>query len=56
MRRLEICSSEKDIGKKTSPWLVPWDELFEDIREYDRIFVRSLPAFLFRVGFKVYRL
>lgn len=47
---------EKDIGKKTSPWLVPWDELPEDIREYDRVFVRSLPAFLFRVGFQVYRL
>lgn len=45
----------KDIGKKTTPFLVPWEELTEDIRERDRDFIRDLPRFLAGVGFKVCR-
>jgi hypothetical protein len=44
---------EKDIEKKTSPYLVPWEKLSEDIKEYDRNMVRGLPMSLARAGFQV---
>jgi hypothetical protein len=43
----------KDIGRKTSPHLVPWDALAPEIREIDRETVRRLPAFLAEVGFDI---
>ena len=46
----------KDIEKKISPYLVSWDQLTEEIKEYDRNTVRSLPAFLASAGFGIYRL
>jgi hypothetical protein len=45
----------KDAERKTSPHMVPWDDLSEEIREYDRIFVRALPAFLARIGYQIVR-
>jgi hypothetical protein len=45
----------KDTEKKTSPYLIPWEELPEDIKEYDRENTRMLPDFLSRGGFQVYR-
>ncbi len=45
----------KDAKKKTSPYLVPWDRLSEDVRDLDRETVRGLPAFLARAGFQIYR-
>lgn len=45
----------KDIKKKTSPYLVPWEELSEDIKEYDRNTVRGLSSFLAQAGFQIYR-
>jgi hypothetical protein len=48
-------AGSKDIGKRTTPYLVPWEELNEDIRERDRAFIRDLPRFLAAVGFKVCR-
>lgn len=36
--------------------MVPWDDLSEPEREKDREAVRSLPVFLARTGFQVYRL
>ena len=47
-------SGRKDIGKRRSPYLVPWDELTEDIKERDRVFIRDLPKFLAGAGFKIY--
>jgi hypothetical protein len=49
-------SPEKDVGGRKSPYMIGWDKLQEDIREYDRNIVRNLPAFLAREGFRVYRL
>lgn len=49
-------SGPKHIGKRRSPYLVPWDELTEDIKERDRAFVRNLPRFLAGVGFKICRI
>ena len=46
---------EKDLKKKTSPHLVPWEKLSEEIREYDRDTVRGLPSFLAQAGFQIYR-
>lgn len=46
---------EKDLRKKTTPHLVPWEKLSEEIREYDRNTVRGLPSFLAQAGFQIYR-
>lgn len=45
----------KDIIGKTTPHLVSWEELPEEIREYDRNFVGRIPAILARAGFEIYR-
>jgi hypothetical protein len=45
----------KDVEKKTSPYIVAWEELPEDIREYDRNIVRGISSFLAKEGFQVYR-
>lgn len=49
---------KKNIEKKTSPYMVPWedDDLTEDIKDYDRNTVRGLPEFLAKAGFLSYRL
>jgi hypothetical protein len=46
---------ERDPEHKRTPHLVPWDELSEDIREYDRNTVRALPGILASAGFAVAR-
>lgn len=40
----------RDAHARTSPYLVPWEELDEDVREVDRQFVRALPAVLADAG------
>jgi hypothetical protein len=44
---------EKDIQARKTPYLVPWDELPQEIRDNDRDMVRGLPAFLARAGFVI---
>jgi hypothetical protein len=44
-----------DPDRKTSPYLVPWSELDEDVRGFDRTTVANLPRFLAEAGFRVYR-
>ena len=46
---------KRDITKKTSPYLVGWSELPEDIRERDKEAVRAIPELLAAVGMEVYR-
>ncbi len=46
----------KDVERKTSPYLVPYGDLPEEIKDYDRDTVRAMPAFLAAVGFAVVRL
>jgi hypothetical protein len=48
-------SGPKDVGDRKTPYLVPWEELSEDIRERDRAFIRDLPGFLAGAGFKICR-
>ncbi|MCL0048456.1 RyR domain-containing protein, partial [Dehalococcoidia bacterium] len=45
----------KDLEKKITPTIVPWDDLPEEERQKDRDTVRGLPAFLAGAGFQVYR-
>jgi len=46
---------EKSEPRKESPYLVPYDDLPEDVKDYDRNTVRAMPAFLAEVGFAVIR-
>ena len=46
---------EKNEARKESPYLVPYDELPDEIQEYDRAAVRGMPAFLAEVDFAVVR-
>jgi len=43
----------KDVEKKTSPYLIPYDRLTEEIKDLDRNTVRELPAFLARAGYSL---
>ncbi len=46
----------RDSGAKTSPYLVPWDELDEIARDIDREAVLEIPKLLASAGFEIYRL
>ena len=46
----------RDLERKTNPYLVPWEQLPEEIKELNRDMVRGFPAFLARVGLQTYRL
>ncbi len=45
----------KDTAAKQSPYLVPWRDLTEDVRDLDRETVRRIPQFLNEVGLAVVR-
>ncbi|MFW6161440.1 MAG: NAD-binding protein [Planctomycetota bacterium] len=45
----------RDPDRKTTPYLVPYDELPQAVRDYDRQTVREIPALLDLVGQKIYR-
>jgi hypothetical protein len=40
----------RDPERRTSPYLVDWEQLSEEVRDADRMFVRQLPALLASVG------
>ena len=46
---------ERDVVKKTSPYLVPWSDLPDDVKEWDRETVRKIPEILAGVGLEVHR-
>jgi len=46
---------ERDIIKKTSPYLVGWSELSEDVKERDRQTVHKITEFLAKVGLEIQR-
>ena len=46
---------ERDVENKISPYLVPWDDLPEQVREWDRETVRKIPEFLAAAGLEVAR-
>ncbi len=46
----------KDVSRKLSPYLVPWDKLPPEIRECDLDAIRGLPGKFHEAGMEVYRL
>ncbi|MBV8541845.1 MAG: NAD-binding protein [Pseudonocardiales bacterium] len=45
----------RDLDRKLSPYLVPWEDLAEEIKDLDRDAIRALPTFLARAGFAIVR-
>jgi len=45
---------ERNAEKKTSPYLIPYDQLSEEVKDYDRDAIRNIPALAARVGMAVY--
>ena len=45
----------KDTEKKLSPYLVPWNQLSEEVKGYDRNTVRGIPIFLAHAGLCIYQ-
>ena len=50
-----VFGSVKDVRAKTSPYLVPWEDLPDRAREWNRSAVRNIPALLAPVGLAVAR-
>lgn len=46
---------EKNVERKTTPYLVPYDELSELLKDYDREPVRNLPRLADMIGCALYR-
>jgi voltage-gated potassium channel Kch len=46
----------RDDERKTTPYLVPWDDLADDVKDYDRHAVRAMPELLTHAGFEIVRL
>ena len=46
---------KRDVLKKTSPYLVPWSALPDDVKEWDRESVRRIPELLAKVGLEIRR-
>lgn len=44
---------EKDLIKKISPYLLPWDQLTETVKGYDRDTVRKIPENLAKIGLEL---
>lgn len=45
---------ERDVENKKTPYLVPYGELTDEIKDYDRDAVRNIPALAERIGMAVY--
>lgn len=47
--------ANKDVAARRSPYIVSWDRLADDVREWDRNAVRAIPGRLSEVGLAVQR-
>ena len=45
----------KNAELKITPYLVPYEELTEDIKELDRDTIRGIPSLLHSVGLEVFK-
>ena len=43
----------KDVKLRVSPFLVPWDQLIEGTKEWDRLFIRAIPKTLATYKYEV---
>ena len=50
-----VYGEKKDIKNLVTPYLISWDELTEEIREYDRDPVRNIPSLMKSIDLKVVR-
>lgn len=48
--------AEKDVQKKLSPYLIPYDELPEDVRQMDRDAIDNILPLFHEIGLRVYRM
>jgi TrkA-N domain/RyR domain len=48
-------SGERNVERKTTPYLVGWNHLTEEVRDLDRAAVIGLPAFVNDVGYRIVR-
>jgi ppGpp synthetase/RelA/SpoT-type nucleotidyltranferase len=58
VERLEngwIWGEKRDILKKISPFLVPWAQLPDSVKEWDRETIRTIPEFLAKIGMEIRR-
>lgn len=46
-------ASERNVGKKETPYFIPYEDLSEEIKELDRVRVRQIPKVLERAGLYV---
>lgn len=47
--------TEKDLNRKISPYLVPWDILPDDIKEYDRVNILNYYSMLAKAKLEIFR-
>ena len=47
---------EKDVPNKKTPYLVPYEELSEEIKDYDRDTIRNIPELAYMIGMAIYEL
>jgi len=45
----------KDVDRKISPYILPYEELTEEVKELDRDTIRNIPALLEMIGMAIYR-
>jgi voltage-gated potassium channel Kch len=50
----ESVSKEEQLKKKLNPWLIPWENLPDRIKEYDRNFVTTIPEVLAQMGYEIF--
>ena len=51
-----VFGKTKDAGKRISPYIVPWDDLTEDVKELDRNTIRNIIPLLDTAGLGIYRI
>lgn len=47
--------TDRDTRNKISPYLVPWKDVLDNVRQYDRKAVQDWPAILKEVGLEIYQ-
>ena len=47
---------DRDVKRKISPYLIPWEELPPDVQKYDYDTIDGMPEFMADAGFQIYRL
>jgi hypothetical protein len=48
-------STEKDVANKKSPSLIPWRDLTEGVKRWDRDAVRNVPLLLSKINYEIYK-